>query len=558
MTRFTRSIRGGRVALALALALGACSPSPSPEVGGQSNWLRACASSDECSGLECVCGACTAPCASEQACAELPFAACVAASDDGAIALCSGQEAPSAVCLPRCEPSCASGTSCVAGVCVPAAGAAVRVTIDPGERQQTLAGFGASLAYAEDVIVARPDKAALYDLAFADSGLDVLRMRNRHEAASDTELDPQREIVAAASERLGRAPLVFMTSGTPPAALKANGSRGCAGDPQTCTLVSLPGGGFDYAGFAAHWRASLDAYASAGISPDYVSIQNNPNWVPAADNPNDACRFLPEEGTTAVTIAGAPVEVAYPGYREALAAVRVAVADLPLMPRFAAPEANELGVAEEYVQALDASAFDALAIHLYYLDVDAIDDAAFSSIRAVAERLARPVFQTEMQADGLATAILIHHALTAAGASAYLQNDLVSWTPELASIALVLMTPGGFEAQGPYYALSHYAKHTDPGWVRVGAASASTDLLGSAWFAPDESALTIVLVNPGAEQLDAELVFTDAPRSRFGRGQVTRTVFAGTERSAALGELPADGVVRIPGGSIVTVALAAD
>ena len=147
----------------------------------------------------------------------------------------------------------------------------------------------------------------------------------------------------------------------------------------------------------------------------------------------------------------------------------------------------------------------------------AVDTAALAPLPTLAEQRERPVFQTEMQADGLETAILIHHALTAGGASAYLQNDLVSLTRDMAKVALVLLTDDGFEPQGPYYALSQYAKSTDPGWVRVDATSDSTELLGSAWLSPDESALSVVLVNPGTEELDAEIVLPDAVRSRLVR-----------------------------------------
>jgi glucuronoarabinoxylan endo-1,4-beta-xylanase len=346
-----------------------------------------------------------------------------------------------------------------------------------------------------------------------------------------------------------------MTSGTPPAALKANRSRICGGDPETCTLAALPGGGFDYAGFGSHWHASLDAYANAGIVPDYVSIQNNPNWVPPAQWPNEACRFLPEEGTTTVTVGGGPVEVAYPGYREALTAVRDAIADMAVTPRLGAPESGPRGIGE-FVPRLDPAAFDALALHLYGMDAEAVDVAALAAIRDLAEQRNRPVLQTEMQAGGLQTAILIHHAVTAGGASAYLQNDLVSVTAEMAGVALVLLTEHALEAQGPYYALSQYARSTDPGWTRVDAQSDSSELLGSAWLAPDESALTVVLVNPGTAELDADLVLPSELRSRFVRSEVTRTVFDGVERAAALGELPASGFLRVPGGSILTVALA--
>jgi hypothetical protein len=42
------------------------------------------------------------------------------------------------------------------------------------------------------------------------------------------------------------------------------------------------------------------------------------------------------------------------------------------------------------------------------------------------------------------------------------------------------------------------------------------------------------------------------------RSEVTRTVFEGVGRGAALGQLPAAGVVRVPAGSIVTIAFGAE
>jgi glucuronoarabinoxylan endo-1,4-beta-xylanase len=442
-------------------------------------------------------------------------------------------------------------------MCTPTVEPTARVVIDTTARHQTLVGFGASLSYVEDPIVAHAHKAALYDLVFAESGLDVLRVRNRYGDDSETNLTATREIITEAEDRLGRRPLLFLTSGSPPAALKVNADRFCGGDPEACTLVSLPDGDFDYAGFADYWRGSLEAYADADLAPDYVSIQNNPNWAPPADNANEACRFLPVEGTLSVMVDGADVDVAYPGYREALAAVESAVADLPVVPRFAAPEANELGVVGEYLQALDASAFDAVAIHLYYLDVATVDASTFSGVRNLSEQVARPVFQTEVQADGQESAILIHHALTAAGASAYMQQDLVALSPAGAPIAMALMTADGVEAQGPFYAISHYAKSTDPGWVRVDAISDTSDVLSSAWISPDESALTAVLVNPANDDHEVEIVLPDELRTEMASTHVTRTVFEGVERAAMLGELPMSGIVHVPGGSIVTVAVGA-
>ena len=541
--------------LAASLVLSACSPSDGPEVGGQTNWLKVCDSSDECGGLECLCGACTAACDDDAACTDLPGASCRAESHDSAVAFCSGRVPPGGLCLPSCEASCPEDTTCVAGTCVPIRLPTVAVDVDSAVRHQPLVGFGASLAYGEDAIVANRNKAALYDLVFGEAGLDVIRMGNRHEGGDSDELASATEIIEEASDRLGRRPMLFMTSGSPPAALKASGKRLCTGDAKTCTLASVPGGGFDYAGFARYWRSSLEAYANAGILPDYVSIQNNPNWLPPADNANDACHFLPEEGTQTVTSEGAPLELAYPGYREALAAVRAAMADLRVKPKLAAPEANALAAVDDYVTKLDASTFDAVAIHLYYLDAATVDASTFAPVLELADRLERPVFQTEMQAEGLDTAILVHHAFNWAGASAYLQNDLVSLKAANASIALVLLNADDLEPQGPYYALSHYAKSTDPGWFRVDATSASSGILSSAWVSPDDDAITVVLVNPRADDRDVELELAGDERARMKRTRVTRTVFDGIERAADLGELPASGVVRVPGHAIVTVAL---
>lgn len=540
----------------MMLALSGCSPSDGPQSGSQTNWLLVCESSDECGGLECECGRCTLACDSDAECGGLPDASCVVASDEGAIALCGGRAPPQGLCLPRCSMDCAEGTSCVAGVCMPVGTSTARLTVETNTRYQTLVGFGASLSYAENPIVDHPEKAALYDLLFSDTGLDLLRMGNRYQSPEDAVVEPASEIVAAASERIGRRPVLLMTSASPPAPLKASGSRWCSGDLETCTLAPLPEGGFDYAAFGRYWRDSLEAYADADVLPDYISIQNNPDWVPPEDNPNEACHFLPEEGTSTATVDGKRIEIAYPGYREALSAVRTAIADLPVVPRLIAPEAARLGPFDEYVAVVDPSSVDALALHLYGEEAT-VDVAALEGIHEVATRLDRPVFQTEMQANGIQTAVLLHYALST-GVSAYLQNDIVFLSRDGAEVGLVLVTDEGFEPQGPYYALTHYARHTDPGWVRVDASSDSTDLLGSAWLSPDETSLVVVVVNPSSEDLEAEIVLEDSVRARLVQSEVMRTAFDGIERAVLLGQLSAAGIVGVPSHSIVTIALRED
>lgn len=545
----------GAGALAVVSASAACSPTE-PKTGSQTNWLRTCEASAECGLLSCICGACTQPCDDDDGCSTLEGASCVAAVEDGTIAICGGERYPSAgLCFPRCEDGpCPDGTACVAGVCSPLAPDTAPLTIDVETRYQTLIGFGASLTYSEDEIVAHPRKRALFDAMFTDSGIDVVRMRDRFEGDNADDLDAMVEILAAATERLGRAPTTLMTSASPPDFLKANGSRVCDGDVVTCTLARTDSGEFDYAGFAEHWRASLEAHAAAGIELDYLSIQNNPNWAPPESDPAVACRFLPTEGTETLLIDGAEVEVEYPGFAEALAAVGAAIADLDNPPGFAVPEVTGVLALPEYAAELDAADVAALAHHLYGTDPQDVAEDAFAAIGTLAADFERPVFQTEMRAGGMDTAILMQTALTISGASMYLQNDFAASAVREGGDdqALISLEDEGFVLEEPFHAMRHFAYFTEPGWVRVEAALEVEDVLVSAWLAPEGGELSVVLVNAGTEGRHISLRFVS--EVDFDGAQVIRTTFDGLERSAELGALPEERSLELPARSIVTVA----
>jgi len=542
----------------LGLLVAACSPERGPQTGSQTNWLTVCRSDAECGDVKCLCGACTTTCEAEADCGDLTGASCIPAEDSGAIALCGGcTPSHSGLCLPRCEDQeCEDGTACVAGVCTPIPDPAVAVTVDGSSQYQTLIGFGASLAYSDDEIAEHAQSAALYEAMFADSGLDILRLRNRYDGDNLDDLTAASQIVEGVSQGLGQPPTMMMTAGSPPAVLKANGSRDCSGNPDTCTLVQLGDGGFDYAGFGTHWRASLDAYASVGVVPDFVTVQNNPNWIPAEGETLEACRFLPTEGTATVSVDGSDVEVPLPGLAQALEAVATELDGLASVPSIVAPEVTNYEVVAEYAPSLDFTIVDAIGHHMYGTDPAAIDDEALAALGEFAQEQDRPLLQTEMREDGLDTAILMHHVLAVEGAAAYLQNDFVTsaFSLEPDEAALIALTEEDFTIQAPYHALRHYALHTDPGWVRVAAASDTEDLLASAWLSPEEDALTVILVNAGPTELATRVDLDAEALGLPGTAEVTRTVFEGVERSAELGVLPAEGVVLVPGHSIVTVA----
>jgi glucuronoarabinoxylan endo-1,4-beta-xylanase len=554
-------MRMTRISQTLPLLLGFLVFGCNPETGGprttdsQTNWLRACQSDSQCSGLSCLCGVCTYACGGNDACSALPGAACVAANEPGAIARCGGSM-PSGpgLCLPRCEDApCPDGQMCVASVCEPVPETKERITVDTSKRQQAMIGFGASVAYSESEILSHPKYEELIDAAFGELGLDVLRFRNRFANPGDDDLSLSRNLVDAATRSLGgRAPTILLTLWSPPAALKANGDVVCSGNPGTCTLVKTAAGAYDYEGFATHWRESLDAYADVGLVPDYIGIQNNANWVPTAQEPGQACRFLPVEGTTSVTIAGNDVQVSYPGYAEALSATRAALEGLPVIPKILAPETSDFEAVSDFTPDLDFSMVDALAHHLYGVDPAAMDTVALDALGDFGVEFGRPILQTEMQADGYNTAVFIHRTLEVEGGAAYLQSNLTGSTTGLAANpnALIGLRTADFVRQDPFYAMRHYAFFTDPGWLRVASTSTVESVLSTAWIAPDDSKLTLVIVNTGNIQIDVEV-----DPGAWASSRVVRTVFGADERFAELGALSLEGMITLPARSIVTVAL---
>ncbi len=81
--------------------------------------------------------------------------------------------------------------------------------------------------------------------------------------------------------------------------------------------------------------------------PDYIGLQNNPNWVPTAADYNEACKFLPVEGTTMVTVGDRSMTVEYPGLAEAHKATSEALAGLASRPKLLGPETSGFaGVAD--------------------------------------------------------------------------------------------------------------------------------------------------------------------------------------------------------------------
>jgi glucuronoarabinoxylan endo-1,4-beta-xylanase len=431
---------------------------------------------------------------------------------------------------------------------LPPADPTASVTLTPGTTYQTLEGFGAALAWYQGTLTGHSKSAELYKILFDDLGLDIIRFRNTFGRTDFASAAKDKTILDAATSSLGRRPKVLMSSWSPPASIKANSVEKCSGET-TCTLKQI-NGAYQYDEFATYWGDALAAYANLGIAPDWISIQNEPDFIP---NGWEGCKFVVTESTS------------FPGYGKALAAVATKLASVPGAPRLVGPET--LGIhynkLQNYLPALDTSLLAAVAHHLYEQGGDGIWDwrspgpDSFLNVMKGAKSAAGslPIFQTEFQTDsdneiegGFETAWLIHNSVVEEGVSAWLYWDLV-WGAGGGLVSLP--NSSDYSIRDQYYSVRHFARYTDPGYVRIGATATSSNLRVSAFQAPDRARVTVVVLNVGAseERIHLDLGFSarssDVYRTTYVPGGSTRWETQQTVVDGALLTLPSRSIATI-------------
>ena len=422
-----------------------------------------------------------------------------------------------------------------------------KVFVSFDRRFQVLEGFGAATAWFMDRITGDTPK-GIYEMLFPELGLDILRFRNRFERTEqgDNNVQDEKEILERATKALGHPPRILMSSWSPPAGLKASGKERCRGN-KDCTLKKK-NGAFVYEEFGEYWKKSLEYYESLGIVPEYVSIQNEPDFVP----PDwEGCKFDPTESAE------------YPGYDRALAEVHKRVRTLKHPPKLLGPET--LGIhyskAQNFLSSLDQSLLYGVAHHIYERGTDSVwdwrdpgPDSFNDEMRSVAEATKLPLFQTEFATDedkgiegGFETAWLLHNSLVEEGVAGFVYWDLV-WN---GAGGLVGMNGKNPKVRDQYYSMRHYARFTDPGYQRISAVADGKGILASAYIAPDEKQLTVVVLNTSPDP--ATLTLDDGG---FGGTKVAgyRTTYrpGKSQRWADLGQLKADTAIRMPSRSVAT------
>jgi glucuronoarabinoxylan endo-1,4-beta-xylanase len=425
-------------------------------------------------------------------------------------------------------------------------------TVDIGKVHQEIAGFGASEAFYEGFLARHPHTKDIYDALFgSEHGLhtDFLRLQNKFRYATDLNFVKDSLAIVKGANSLRTSPMtIVMSSWSPPAVLKSNGSEKNGG-----TLIKK-NGKYDYADFAQYWQDSVTVYRALGIDPTYVSIQNEPDET----TDYESCRFNPNEAIYHGE--------AWAGYAEATDAVYRVFQKLSSPPLLLGPETIGVGYGNEavFTDAVNPKEIYAVTHHLYTGGDKENSDSYIPALRAVkSETPGRLRFMTEYYtANGFQTAVMIEDELVEEEVSLYLYWPYAWPSADGGGTLLNIENPdepakwktkNGWDYTDGYYALKQFSYFIHAGYHRVEASSSNDEVKLSAYLSPKKDKLVVVALNLSPKEAHS-VHLKLGEFDRAASSVVYRTTFSDrTEQFAPLGPLGADHLINLPSHSVVTV-----
>ena len=402
---------------------------------------------------------------------------------------------------------------------------AASVTVNPSSTAQKVTGFGGASVYYQSWIKNLPaaDQEALFDTAFTGLNISLLRVGNWYQDEDITKVQDDIDIVKAAKTRLGDHMKIQMSSWSAPAKLKPsnslNGKDGHSKSDKTLKKANGDAyGAYAYTDFANWWKKSLEAYKAAGISPDYVSIQNEPDMEATYEE----TLFEPTETN----------EIA--GYKEALNAVYDAVKG---QTKLIGPEPLGIGYSnfEKYAKELDASKLDGYSYHLYHAG-DGNDNSGNNYLdpenfrkpmKAIADVYGKgdkPIIMTEFcpmldeprEKDMLGLAQIMQIGFTDGRLSGYIawqlfwgyHSQMIGVCPgagwDLDGSGKYVCDDAGFKIFPEYHAMRHFSKFVNPGASVIASSTAEANLKTVAFLSANGDSISTIIINTGstAIQLD--------------------------------------------------------
>lgn len=429
-----------------------------------------------------------------------------------------------------------------------------QITVKTAVKKQTIDGFGGSIAYYENWVVAHPKRSMIYDYLFRDLGLSILRFRNEYmnEGTTNQGILDSKSIYLEAKKRSSFD--VLMSSWSPPGKYKSNGKP--ANDETMASLATDATGNFVYGDFAKWWYNSLVDYKAKGIDIKYISIQNEPNWNPGYEG----CIFMPTEQTVYDKVLAKNVKVA--SYATAFNAVYDTIAKyksaLNISPKMIGPEVLGIenawsGRPGDYTKYMDMTKCYAVAHHLY-TGTDAATMVTNMTVLNTAYPT-KPKMQTEYSdKDWLTLSEIIHNSLVVENVSAYLVweiiwpgSDFIDMENPWTSGSWV--NTNGFKVGTKYYMFKQFANFIKPGYIRIETSGSTSTLKVSAFFSPDAQKMSIIAINKSTVKDSISISPQDFSISS---GNIYRT--SDTENCILSGAYSGGNIV-LPPKSITTIAL---
>ena len=365
------------------------------------------------------------------------------------------------------------------------------ITLNPGTYHQQMYGIGGNIAGGEQQAMFNAGT-NLFASAFSPGGLNLsfIRLDNPYGQteppfAGLTNVNNTIITLFRAMQPSGR---IMMTSWSPPGSLKNTGSAFKG------TLATNAQGKFVYTNFANWWVNSLKYYQTNSSLPDYVSIQNEPDWYPTSGTNNAwqaGCELTAAEGT-------------YAGYPQAFNATYTAFQSNGLGGiKLIGPDTEGIsgGIIPNYLNNLTASTIGAVAHHLYGNNVSTSGAGLLSTLESQYTWWTMPKFMTEYDGDNWGTnypdwmglAVTMHNVFALEEANAYLV-----WSVYYG----LLYNSNGSPATDNYYTVGHYSKFICPGDWHVDSSSSDTNVLVSLYYHSTGAGVsyryTAVMINKAA------------------------------------------------------------
>jgi glucuronoarabinoxylan endo-1,4-beta-xylanase len=417
----------------------------------------------------------------------------------------------------------------------------VSIEINGAKRNQKIEGFGGSSAYYEWLLrnLREPYRTEVADLLFSHLGINTYRLRawTKIESIND-DGDPEnfnweafnfttdQDQVWNAIEAKKRGVTRFIASvWSPPAWMKNN-------TQETNDGYLLPE---MYEEFAEWISAYIIGYKKYhGIDIGWISIQNEPDYTATWET----CIYTPEQLKDLIKVVGRKFA------REGITA------------KIVVPETSGVYGAINYIEAImsdpeAAQYIDVFAAHLY--DVQFFNpDQGIMWLKMLSELCAKygkPLWMTEYSYldfpeagtynEALYTAQHIHNTLVYGNASVYLVWELF-WYRETGLIS-ISMEGDNYKITPKYYAIKQFFKFISPGSIRIDASSDRYQILVSAYLNEESGDITIVIINRGSKDADANIFLKNLTALSFKQYRTSKT-----EKCEYIGDVAVkDGVLKV-------------